>query len=202
MQLPNKIREYLIERHAESDSPCNQCNSNCCKGPGFAIFDNVKLIYEKYQKSLLLRSDFEFEKGLSLSQFIFKYFDRAVLNGKLLVFFPKVLSENDELVAIPPWNYWQARDYIFKRKKTFGCIFLNKKKIEGDFSTNYCILHNDSVMTEVTEKPIDCLFLYCKGIRKIVNPSQSESNLWFSTIDYCFPNSNENFYNDFPELRD
>ncbi len=202
MNIPERIKEFLTEKKQNSNSPCDQCNSDCCKGPGFAIFENIKNIYEKYERGELIRSDYNFQTDLSLSQFIFKYFDRASLNGGLLIFFPKVLTEDDQLLSVPPWNYWQARDYLFKRYKTYGCIFLDKRKIDGDYSINKCILHNNHVEDQITEKPIDCLFLHCNGIRNIVNPRQVESNLWFSLLDYHFPNSVNIFNQQFPELRE
>jgi hypothetical protein len=200
MEIPVKLTEYLTERQLNENSPCEICNSSCCNGPGFAIFENVTKIYERYSKGTLARSDYEFEKNLSLSQFIFRYFDRAVINERLLVFFPKVIMDDNKLISVPPWNFWESRKYLFKRTKSCGCIFLNKKQESKDLSVNGCILHNEKYKSEITEKPIDCLFLYCNGLRNVINPSQTETNLWFSLLDHSFQNSSERFNEMFPEL--
>lgn len=187
-QLPNPIVEFLSERERKSDSPCHQCNSACCNGPGFGLLENVLQIYQRYTEGTLIRTDYSFEFGLSLSQFIFKYFDRTILNGNLLVFFPKTLSETG-LNSVPPWNFWKSREYLVKRNPSFGCVFLMKKQTLSDNSNNYCILHTDQATTSITEKPIDCSFLICNGLKNVQEPSGTETNLWLSLLDYHFPNS-------------
>lgn len=114
------IIDFLEKRKSGKVASCDSCNSSCCNGPGFAILENVIEIYKLYSEGLLKRDDFTFDSGLNLSQFVYKYFDRAILNGKLLVFFPKMLSENNRLITVPPWNYWNARDYI---KNLLGAYF-------------------------------------------------------------------------------
>lgn len=200
MEIPLPIKTFLDERKKGTRSPCENCNSICCKGPGFAILENVLAIYNLYQKDLLIRNDFIFEKGLTLSAFIFKYFDRTILNGKLLVFFPKILSDNKRLLSIPPWNFWQARDYIMKREKAYGCIFLDHIYLKDNNTPNKCILHDDIVNEFVTQKPIDCLFLHCTDKSDIVIPTDSESALWFSLIDYHFRDSINRFNNMCPDI--
>jgi len=202
MKLPSNIVNFLKERQANADWHCDQCNSACCNGPGFALFENIEIIYEKYISGTLLRSDYIFEVNLSLSQFIFKYFDRTIINGRLLVFFPKTIATDNSLISIPPYSYWEARNYLFRRQSSNGCIFLNKKQNKNDYTNNYCILHNANHDNDITEKPMDCLFLYCKGVRNVVNPTTTETTYWFSLLDYSFPNSVEKFNKRFPELID
>lgn len=190
--IPSAIKDFLTDREKRSNSPCQQCNSACCNGPGFGLLENVLKIYERYANGQLTRNDYQFESGLTLSQFIFKYFDRTILDGRLLVFLPKTLTSNG-LNSVPPWNFWKSREYIHKRSPSLGCIFLSKKQIPEDLSPNSCILHSGEASKDVTEKPIDCTFLVCNGIRNVQNPSQTETALWFSLLDYHFPNSIERF---------
>src|ERR1035437_5799732 len=89
VKLPTPIVDFLAEREKKSHSPCSQCNASCCNGPGFALLENILEIYQKDVSGSLMRSDYNFISGLTLSQFIFRYFDRTVINGRLLVFFPK-----------------------------------------------------------------------------------------------------------------
>lgn len=192
MALPHQIIEFLAEREKNSNSPCHQCNAACCNGPGFALLENVLQIYNLYTAGGLIREGHSFDSELTLSQFVFKYFDRTIINGRLLVFFPKTLSEGG-LNSVPPWNYWKSREYLNKRSASFGCIFLAKKQTPGDLSSNRCILHNEQARGEMTEKPIDCTFLVCNGLRNVKAPTETETSLWFSLLDYHFPNSIERF---------
>lgn len=201
MELPNSIIDFLEKRKSGRATSCDLCNSKCCNGPGFAIIENVIEIYNLYNNNLLHREDYVFESGLNISQFIYKYFDRTVLNGKLMVFFPKMLSEDDRLMNIPPWNYWNARDYIKKREKSLGCIFLKHKQILSDMSENRCILHSTET-NKLNQKPIDCLFLFCDNQRNIVKPTDTESSYWFALLDYNFPESEERFKQMCPDLID
>lgn len=200
MNIPAAIESFLTERNKRSDSPCKQCNAACCHGPGFAILENVIKIYAKYTRGALQRDDFTFKPNLSLSQFIFQFFDRTIINGRLLVFFPKTLSENGGLNSVPPWQFWEARDYLNKRNPAFGCVFLAKKKASGDLSYNYCLLHNSKMNSEITEKPNDCTFLICAGLRNVQKPTNTESGMWFSLLDFYFPDSIERFNKMCPDI--
>lgn len=112
-----------------------------------------------------------------------------------------MLSKDKRLISVPPWNYWQARDYIKKREKSYGCIFLERLQIENDTQSNNCILHSDA-RNEINQKPNDCIFLYCKTPKKIEKPIPVETNLWFSLLDFNFPNSQERFKQLCPDLQD
>jgi hypothetical protein len=194
LEIPEQIRQFLKkrEKYNFSSENCKKCNAGCCSGPGFAILENVLLIYNKYISGLIVREDYKLEQKLDFKNFILKYFDRVLLHNRLLVFFPKILN-NNELIAIPPWNYFGAREYITKRVKSNGCIFLNKKLHKGSNTGHYCILHDDNLNNIVSTKPIDCTFLICSKDKKVINPSEDETLLWFSMLNYYFPESKKRF---------
>jgi hypothetical protein len=200
MEMPTEIKLFLEKRQKGIQSPCDVCSSTCCNGPGFAIIENVLQIFDLYTKGQLARDDFDFEVGLNLSQFIMKYFDRTTLNNRLMAFFPKMISENNRLLSIPPWNFWEARDYIVKRETSYGCIFLERKRTGINDFNNRCILHNTEINDIVTQKPIDCLFLYCNLPSNIIKPTETESALWFSLVDYYFSGSIQKFNQLCPDL--
>jgi Fe-S-cluster containining protein len=202
MLLPDKIKDFLKEKQSNASSPCTLCNAACCYGPGFAILENVELIYQAYVADKLIRDDHVFEPGLTLSQFIYKYFDRVVFKGDFLVFFPKFFSANGELLSIPPWNYYDAREYVRKRHGSNGCVFLRKKQDENDPSANSCILHDDNFDKEITKKPIDCLFLHCSASGSIAESTVEQGDLWFALLNYMFPNSTGRFKQLCPDIAD
>jgi hypothetical protein len=193
LELPTPIVDFLAERSKNSNSPCGQCNAACCSGAGFALLENIQEIYKKYQVGGLKDGAVKFEPGLTLSQFIHKYFDRVVFNNSLQAFFPKTIAEDGGFNSIPPWNYYEARKYLEKRKKSYGCIFLAKRQAVDDLSHNYCTLHNEKFCSEITEKPIDCAFLNCTGLRAVKAPSVQETQLWFALLDFHFPGSTQRF---------
>lgn len=161
---------------------------------------HILKIYERYTSDTLVRKDFKFEKNLTIKEFIFKYFDRVVFqSGSLLCFFPKVISEEGSLISVPPWSYYDARVYLHSRVNNAGCIFL-RKKFTKESSNNGCILHNNNAYENITEKPIDCLFLTCSADMKQIRPSSAESRLWFALLDYHFPNSNKRFNDNHPGM--
>ena len=183
-----------------SSKLCESCNSNCCSGPGFAIYENVIAIYEKYLDGSLKRNDFTFKTGFSLEEFIYEYFDRVSFqNGSLIAFFPKTITNSGDLLSVPPWNYYAARDYLQKRYGKRGCIFL-RKNINSEDRDNGCLLHIEDKNEEIYAKPIDCQFLQCDSDKNVITPSSAESSLWFSLLDYHFPNSIEKFHKKHPSL--
>jgi hypothetical protein len=202
LDLPQPIVDFLDRRQELSNSPCGQCNAACCNGPGSALLENVLEIYKLYSSGTISREDFQFEQGLSFSQFVFRYFDRVVINNTLHIFFPKTVSETNGLNSVPPWNFWTARDYLKKRSMSLGCVFLAKKQFPNDMSNNYCLLHNQEMLNKITQKPIDCALLICNGIRNFQKPTTQESNMWFALLDYHFPNSQDRFKQMCPELVD
>ncbi len=205
MIIPDSIQEFLNNRHKGIISPCESCNSNCCVAPGFAIFENVIEIYEIYKSEKLKRIDYTFESNLTLSQFVLNYFDRVLMANKLLIFFPKMLNKDKKLISVPPsipqWNYWDNRNNIRKIDKSYGCIFLERLRMENDSKNIKCILHSDK-QNEINQKPVDCLFLYCRIPQNIEKPAKIESINWFSLLDSNFPKSNERFKALCPDIKD
>ncbi len=204
MQIPRVIGDFIKLRSLRSGSAdvCNSCNATCCSGPGFALLENVLRIYELYQSGLLKRDDYEFEGDLDLASFVYKYFDRVFFNNSLLVFFPKTFTENHRMVSIPPWNYYQAREYIQKRTEKKGCIFLAKPLDPNLAGGNLCLLHHDSLYEEISSKPLDCVFLNCSADKQVIKPLFRESSFWLSMLDYYFPDSKERFSQLCPGLPD
>lgn len=204
MELPAKVAHILQSRGqgvAHCD-PCRACNAYCCTGPGFALLENVLEIYQQYETGKLVREDYRFEEGLSLCQFIWRYFDRGIQNGRLLTFFPKTLLSNFDIVSVAPDDYYRARASMLKQTDCRGCVFLSRR-IEGPGAPpNHCILHSDKDLKEVTSKPIDCVFLRCVAPREILRPSQQESNQWIDLLDSLFPNSLARFRELCPDMPD
>lgn len=198
MNIPDEIKDFLRERQNDTNPQCQLCNSSCCNGPGFALLENILLIYKKYQEGRLIRSDFHFKSDLMLVDFIFEYFDLALINSNLLAFFPKMITEDNQLISTPPFDFWNSRDYLKRRYKSYGCIFLEKKQTETVF-TNKCILHTDKYKEEITEKPFDCLFLSCLSLKDIKQPTAEESQKWFELLNKHYPDSNSRFSELCPE---
>ncbi len=195
LQIPTEITNFLKDKQANSNSPCSVCNSLCCKGPGFALLENLELIFKNYREGKLNDAEHNFENGLDFKDFTYRYFDRVVFNGKLCVFFPKTISKENILQSIPPWNYYEARKYITDRNVSTGCIFLKRRFNREDFTPNHCILHTNDFSINITAKPIDCLFLNCNGLGHILKPSSTQSGYWFELLNYKFPDSESRFNN-------
>jgi hypothetical protein len=199
MKLPELITVFLEDRkkRISSNVDCSMCNGACCQGSGFAILENIVLIYDKYKRNDLKRDGYEFVSGLSFQQFVNSYFDDCVINGGLKAFFPKTLSENNNLISIPPFgSYWENRTYIKANNrwiKHSGCIFLSKKFNDMDSKPNYCILHDKFADKEITAKPIDCVFLSCSAVKNTVNPTLNETSVWFSLLNYSFQDSDSRY---------
>jgi len=158
-------------------------------GPGFALLENVLEIHKRYEAGALARDDYRFEQGLNLCEFIWRYFDRGIQNGRLLTFFPKTFLSDFGIVSVAPANYYRVRASMHKQADCRGCVFLSRG-IEGPGSQpNHCILHSDRVLEEVTAKPIDCVFVRCVAPREILRPSRQESDQWIDLLDSLFPNS-------------
>jgi len=190
LKMPEQIRLVLEARREAAFSRCHECDAGCCNGPGFAILENVMQIYERYRRGLLVRSDLDFEPGMTLGQFVFSYFDRAIINDGLLLFFPKMVTDDSRLLSVPPWNFWQAREYLLRRNRSYGCIFLDRRRTDDDTRFNPCILHgNPKIQEEITEMPIDCMYCQCSALRQIVKPRAEESSQWFRLLETHFPGS-------------
>lgn len=204
MKLPEDIADCIKKRkqHDSTENLCESCNAHCCSRPGFALLENVVELFEVYQDGHLLREDYEFEEGLSICDFIWRYFDRVVHNNCLLTFFPKTFSADYGIVSIPPWNYYRTRRRIQERTGKRGCVFLSRM-LEADGTTrNSCILHTRSACEEITAKPIDCVFQNCSSDKRIIKPTDQESAQWVSLLDRHFPHSRERFWGLCPGMPD
>ena len=179
----------------------------CCSHAGFAILENVLLIYEAYEKGLLKRTDYEFPAGLSFKDFVFKYFDVYIEPVKkwfrkraLVAFRMKSLSSNDNLISIPAVGYYyDARAALFDQNPWLskGCVFLNKRipdcSVDDGDSSRYCILHDEQSATHLTTKPIDCVFFTCHKSLEPKVPDPGTSRKWFRALATCYSNSIERF---------
>ena len=203
-ELRKDITDFIKARsqHDSAEDLCESCNAHCCSGPGFALIENVIEIFQLYQAGRLVRDDYEFDKGLSISEFIWRYFDRAVHNDSLLTFFPKTFSDDFGIVSVPPADYYRARARIQQRTGKRGCVFLSRMLEARGTRKNLCILHTPSVLQRITAKPIDCLFQTCSSSRRIIRPSDEESAQWVSLLDLHFPHSRERFWELCPGMPD
>ncbi len=195
MILSNEIKDIIKNRQNPhfSSSICSTCSAGCCSFTGFAIFENTIKIYEKYKQGNLIRNDYVFIPNLNYKNFVNKYFDIVVYNDlELYTFYPKIITNDDNLLSIPPFgSYYNNRDYIMKNNPwiiNYGCIFQDKKRyIRG--KDIKCILHTDAFENEITEKPIDCVFLTCQSNQTVIRPTESETRIWFDTLSKNYPDS-------------
>lgn len=189
MDFKEIIPDFISSRVEESFSSkvCENCSSSCCRGPGFALLENIELIYQEYQKGNLIRKDYSFLPDLTFCAFIDTYFDKVVFHNTLITFFPKTLRNDNTLITTPPWQYYEARDYLHSIEGKNGCIFLEQKYSPESIS-NKCILHSPD-NDIISKKPIDCSFLTCSLDRIVKRPKSIESNFWLSLLDISFPDS-------------
>jgi hypothetical protein len=188
-----------------TSADCQACSSGCCSRGGFAILENVLETYRLYKAGALRRADYEFKAGLSLEDFIRRYFDVCVheIEGRddpLMCFHMRGLGPTSEPIAIPRvGRYWDTREEMFSRNPWLnrGCIFLSKSVPnwpeddgEGD---RYCILHSPLSGSQVTAKPIDCVFFTCNRPYEARVPSFDESERWFRVLGDAFPRSRPRF---------
>jgi hypothetical protein len=204
--FPPEIRDFLNEYHSNSLSGehCITCNSACCSQGGFAILENVVMIYQAYEAGRLKRKDYEFSPGLSFAEFVSKYFDvRSYFIGTLpmgremLFFHMRNLDPDNNLISIPEGvSYWETRFWLFKQNPALnhGCIFLSEK-VPPDYSDDrntgrHCILHDKHSLQYLSQKPIDCLVFTCEerpGIYKKPRPEQTEQ--LFKLLSKYYPDS-------------
>jgi len=207
--LPRSLVDFLAEYHAGgvSESDCQACSSPCCSHGGFAILENVLQIYERYRAGKLIRAGYQFESGASFEQFVFKYFDvykkTVVLEEgetTVILFHMRSLSSDGHLIKIPAvGDYWETRAALFRSNPWMsrGCVFLSHggpswPEDDRD-SSRHCILHVANSSSDVTSKPIDCVFYTCDRPIKAREPSVEQSIRWFQLLATHFPNSVERF---------
>lgn len=203
--LPNRVKKILDEWHkgGVQTEECIKCSSGCCSHGGYAILENVLKIYEIYKNSELHREDYEFTKGLSLSDFVRKYFDvlcypvgGRFIKRPILFFHMKSLTDDNQLISIPNiGSYWEIRYSLFEQNPWLnkGCVFLNKKvpnwPEDDQDASRECILHNPDSKTQITEKPIDCVFFTCIKPMKCKDVTVKISNKWHKALAVSFPKS-------------
>lgn len=206
---PKRVMGMLEEWHKGAVGPkgCETCSSACCSHPGFAVLENVVLIYERYKKGLLVREDYEFPKGMSWVEFVGTYFviwgfptGRWPFKKNITCFFPKTLSSNNHLINIPSvGGFFRTRSQLFKENTWLnkGCVFLNKKVEEWPHddkdTSRHCILHDPESDTHMTAKPIDCVFYVCSEAIRAKTPKREFSGEWFRALAVSYPDSLERY---------
>jgi hypothetical protein len=189
---------------------CMDCSSPCCAHGGFAILENVEAIFAEYQAGNLTRTDYVFPPGMSFADFVLEYFDVYRYDvpdthptKSLVLFCMRSLAPGDHTISIPPmasvFDYYRAREAFFKSNGWMngGCVFLSHRldswPEEDDVAERRCILHSDEAATTLTKKPIDCVFHTCNTPREARQPTQVQSEAWFSELADRWPNSVERF---------
>ncbi len=207
--FPDPIIRFLNEYHTGgvTEGDCRACSSPCCSLGGFAILENVVQIHELYRQGKLQRADYEYEPGLSFADFVFKYFDiykkKVPADGgelTLMLFHMRSLSQDGHLISIPAnGDYWEIRAELFQQNPWLnrGCVFLSHKvgnwPEDDRDASRHCILHTPSSGTNVTAKPIDCVFYTCNKPIDGRVPTVEQSANWFRLLATHFPNSLERF---------
>ncbi|MFK7820526.1 MAG: hypothetical protein AB8G99_17530 [Planctomycetaceae bacterium] len=212
MPLADPLLEIISDYQAGgiTASDCVSCSSPCCAHGGFAILENVQAIYSHYTEGNLNRSDYEFQPGLSFSDFVLEYFDvyrydvpETSPAKSIVLFCMRSLSSCGNTVSIPPmstiFDYYRAREAFFKSNGWMngGCVCLSHRldswPAEDELSSRHCILHSDEASNELTKKPIDCVFHTCDTPRNARHPTREQSMAWFAELAEQWPNSVERF---------
>lgn len=164
---------------------------HCCRTPGFAVFENIELIYEKYVNQLWESVPFG-NKNLDIEQFIQLYFTLVTMissidgkNVMLKLFFPKIIDYTTltneltgkihkagprimadadlDLVLRLPEDFM---DFYSKRNYdrpgNQGCVFLKRGEEPLIQNCMGCLLHTKGPISEISPKPIDCISFNCK----------------------------------------
>jgi hypothetical protein len=205
---PDSICQILSDFHKDevSSDNCIKCSSGCCSRGGFAILENVLLIYDLYKNNMLKRKSFKFEKGLNIKDFIYNYFDVFSRNvgteeNKLILMFfhMKSIDEKGRPISIPGDDYWRNRSDLFNYNPwlNHGCVFLSHSvpdwPNDDEYSKRYCILHRPDSGTHLGPKPIDCVFHICTEKYDLKEPKKEETDAWFYALANSYPNSKERF---------
>lgn len=194
--IPEELLLF-INNHQSTGYNCSRCTFSCCYESGFALRENVDLIYRKYNAGLLIRSDYKFKDNLSYDDFIRIYFDViSFSNLNLSLYFPRHVAYDDVALVIDPvpdQNYWDYRHRILSDpiNENKGCIFLNNKLIADDAQPTHCILHDPSKTDFIYEKPIDCILLSCNSLNRVVPLSNQDTETYFKILSKHFGESKD-----------
>lgn len=103
------------------------------------------------------------------------------------MYFPRHVAYDNVALIINPdekTDYWVHRDRILKEptNECKGCIFLENSMSLNDQKVRKCILHSPKYNSEITEKPIDCVFLSCDFNKRTKRMTQEETHKYFSLL--------------------
>jgi hypothetical protein len=182
---------------APSQEECMRCEASggiphhCCKTPGFAVYENIRLIHKEYIRDLWKAIPFAI-KNIDIEQFIQLYFTEVVLisaiqkkNVLLKLYFPKIIdyrtltngmtgkvhsagprimpdADLDLIVRLPEdFDRFNAKRN-HENPTNQGCVFLQRGRDFSIQNCRGCLLHSDNLASHVTTKPIDCISFNCK----------------------------------------
>jgi hypothetical protein len=202
-EFPGKIKDILRRHHEGGIGPedCQRCSSWCCNFSGFAILDNVKLIYEAYREGRINGEDFAFTQGLSFDKFVSEYFDVVIDEAsvfgepkELVLYFPRCVDADGKLIRVQSndSSYLETRRDLFLANPGMsrGCVFLKVRTPSWpDDDRNLsrkCMLHSKESGSHVTMKPIHCVFHTCNSVGDIKVADDEIGEDWYNTIVECF----------------
>ena len=189
--LSKQIKNAPTLEECITCEPSGGISHHCCRTPGFAIHENIQLIYAKYVNHLWEAVPFG-NKNLSIDQFIQFYFTQVIFTSMiagdkvlLKLFFPKIIdctiitddttgkmhpfgprimpdTDLDLFVSFPDDFYDFNAKRNYERPTNQGCVFLLRGE---DFNIKHskgCLLQADNQTKQITTKPIDCISFNCK----------------------------------------
>ena len=211
-RLPQELLDQIADYHAGGISPqdCLACSSPCCAHGGFAILENVIEIYERYRRGKLQRTDYSFLQNLTFREFVLEYFDVYRHDvpdtdpcESIVLFHMRSLSPDGHTISIPPVatvaEYCRARNAFFEANAWMntGCVFLSHKLSawpnDDHHAGRHCILHETESSTQITAKPIDCVFHTCNTPKTARQPTSEQSDSWLAALARQYPRSVERF---------
>jgi hypothetical protein len=200
MKYLSKPLQDLLSKQTKNTPTLEECMRcepsggiphHCCKTPGFAVHENIELIYLKYTSDLWQTVPFG-NKELSLEQFEQFYFTQVIFASNiagdkvlLKLFFPKIVDHTmitdhrtgkvtlfgprimpdadlDLIVSFPDDFHSFYTKRNCDRPTNQGCIFLKREQEYQIEHSKGCLLHADDSATRITTKPIDCVSFNCK----------------------------------------
>lgn len=200
MKYLSEELQILLSKQMQ-DAPtledCIQCkpsggiSHHCCKTPGFAVYENIQLIYSEYVNHLWEVVPFG-NKGLSMDQFLQFYFTQVIFTSiiaeervLLKLYFPKIIdhiyitddttgkvhqfgprimadADLDLFVTFPNDFHDFYAKRNYERPTNQGCVFLQRGKDLHIEHSKGCLLQADNLTKQITTKPIDCISFNCK----------------------------------------